>query len=473
MRDGCAQRERRTLHQMQPGSQIQHVCEAGSPLTPEGGSGSVRHLQSMNFSTLRTPPEVPQHQQPSTLLQPNEQVRSLETTENLAPQSPTPFRPMPPREFSLGNNVRRMYPDLPLRTLPPDVSKSASAARALRAKAEAHADVSRSANFARVTPENTDATSTAGGPLKSIFFTRRSSTASRRSSISTLHRIPEEEDSISSGFSSKFSAPGDFMDNATGDGEVFPTTQSRDADDGFLSLSEIKKVGEQAVDVLSTESSKLYALLVKDELRTCNKSMTRSPRAVSRGLVPPEVSGVINQTPSACSEEHQSSSDSSGCSFLSWTESRRSVEYVRSEQYQVKLRQLQHQKQEAPSQAHLQNTQHGSMQLCRQLQALYPAANNSSSPIKALSYTRKISQDSTESLPPQGPVPFHQLYHRRSSQESNDSMPPSPTPFRPMLPRELLLPFKFPVVAFPTLPADATVATPVRGMFGGIYPPQA
>jgi hypothetical protein len=205
------------------------------------------------------------------------------------------------------------------------------------------------------------------------------------------------------------------MDVATGDGEVFQTTQSHVADVGFPSLGGIKKVGEQAV----MELSKLYALLVKYEQRTCDKSMTRSPRAVLRGLIPSEVSGIINPMPSACSEEDQSSSDSSGCSFLSWTESLRSVEYIRSEQYQSKLQQLQQQKQGVPSQPHLQNTQ--SIQLYQQLQALYPAAKKSSSPIERLSCTRKISQDSSDSMTSQCPVPFHQSYHRKSSQhqESN------------------------------------------------------
>ena len=98
----------------------------------------------------------------------------------------------------------------------------------------------------------------------------------------------------------------------------------------------------------------------------------------------------------------------------------------------------------------------------------YPAKKSSSS-IKGPSYT----QASTESMSSQCPMPFHQSYYRRSSQESNDSMSSqSLTPFHPMLPRELLLPFKFPAVPFPTLPADAT-STAVHGKFGGIYPPQA
>ena len=54
------------------------------------------------------------------------------------------------------------------------------------------------------------------------------------------------------------------MDVATGDGEVFPTTQSHVADVRFPLLGGIKKVGEQAV----TELSKLYALRVKYEQRT-------------------------------------------------------------------------------------------------------------------------------------------------------------------------------------------------------------
>ena len=36
-------------------------------------------------------------------------------------QSPIPFRSMPPKEFSLGNNLRRMHPLMPLPTLPGDV----------------------------------------------------------------------------------------------------------------------------------------------------------------------------------------------------------------------------------------------------------------------------------------------------------------------------------------------------------------
>ena len=170
MRDGWAPREPRTLQQMQLCLQIQNVCEAGSPLTPDCGSNSVRHLQLPNFLTLRTPPEVPQHQQPLPLFETNKRVREfLKTSETLAPRSPTPFRPMPPRKFLLGNNVKRIYPDMPLGTLPPDVLKSTSA-WVLCEKAEAHADVSRSANFAGVIPENTNATSTTGG--SSIVFTR-------------------------------------------------------------------------------------------------------------------------------------------------------------------------------------------------------------------------------------------------------------------------------------------------------------
>jgi hypothetical protein len=447
IKDGGAQRKRRTLQEVQPCSQhFQHVDQAGSP---------GRYFSS-NFSGLGMSPELPQHLQSPLFFQTNERARFLETSETLSSLRPTPFRPMTPREFSLGNNIRRMYPDMPLRTLPSDVKRSPIAARVPPKKSEANANVPTSANISRVAPKNADATSIAGGPVRSIFFTRRTSTCSRRSSMSTLRRIPEEEDSISSGFSSNFSASG--MDNAARVGcigEVFLPTQSSDDDSGFLSLGEIKKVVGQAVDVLST-------LLVKDVQRSGDKSMTR--------LVPPVVSGIINPTPTASSEEDQSISDSSGSSFLSWNESRRSVEYIRSEQYQSKLQQELQQNQEAPKQDLLQNTQHGSMHDYKQLQELY------SSSINAPSYRRKLSQDSTESIPSQCPTPSHQSYHRKSSQESNDSsLSQSPTPFRPMLPRELLLPFKFPEVPFPTLPADATPSAVRRmsGKAGRICPPQA
>ncbi len=81
--------------------------------------------------------------------------------------------------------------------------------------------------------------------------------------MSTLQRFQRRK-AVCGGFSSKFSAYDDFMDVATGDGEVFPTTQSHVADVRFPLLGGIKKVGEQAV----TELSKLYALRVKYEQRT-------------------------------------------------------------------------------------------------------------------------------------------------------------------------------------------------------------
>ena len=56
---------------------------------------------------------------------------------------------------------------------------------------------------------------------------------------------------------------------------------------------------------------------------------------------------------------------------------------------------------------------------------------------------------------------------------------PSPTSFRPLLPRELLFPFKFPVatIPFPTFPADlsgtANSTKRITGKTGGFCPPQA
>ena len=74
-------------------------------------------------------------------------------------------------------------------------------------------------------------------------------------------------------------------------------------------------------------------------------------------------------TPSCCSKEDESSSDSGGRSFLSWTKSRRSVEYIQSEKYHELLQQ----KQETPEEAPFQCTHHSSMQLYQQLQRLSPA----------------------------------------------------------------------------------------------------
>ena len=174
---------------------------------------------------------------------------------------------------------------------------------------------------------------------------------------------------------------------------------------------------------------------ITPENAEAHADVSRSASFSVSGVAPNTADAIStpNPTPSCCSEEDESSSDSGGRSFLSWTQSRRSAEYIQSEKYHELLQQ----KQETPEEAPFQCTHHSSMQLYQQLklQRLYPA-KRSLLPVNGQS-SRRISQESNASILSHGSTSSQQSSHHRSSQELNDSMSPSPTPFRSMLPREL------------------------------------
>ena len=155
------------------------------------------------------------------------------------------------------------------------------------------------------------------------------------------------------------------------------------------------------------------------------------PRLASFSRVTPNIADanfIPNPMPSACSKKNESSSDSSGRSLLSWTQSQRIFEYIQSK----KFNELLQQKQETPEEALLQYTHHSSMQLYQQLQRLYQE-KRTLLPVNGQSYSRGISRESNESILSHDTTST-QWSHCGSSQESNDYMSsPLPMPFCPKL----------------------------------------
>lgn len=151
-----------------------------------------------------------------------------------------------------------------------------------------------------------------------------------------------------------------------------------------------------------------------------------------------------HQTKSISSDEDQSSSSDSDSGFLSWDQSRKSNDYIQA------VLELSNQ----------QQLQQANSNTLPQQQQFFVQPN---------SYESHPSQ-LQQSHPPQQPTPTtsNQSYnHRVSSHESSESMSShSPTPFRPMLPRELLLGNNLrrlnPAMPFPVLPADATSGMATR-----------
>ena len=84
-------------------------------------SQSQQQLQTQEFDGLgRGRPPVTAYTRHNS--RGTSQERSTSSSE--AQSSPTPFRPMQPKEFSLGNNLRRPYSMMPLPNLPADVGST-------------------------------------------------------------------------------------------------------------------------------------------------------------------------------------------------------------------------------------------------------------------------------------------------------------------------------------------------------------
>mmetsp|Transcript_12687 Transcript_12687/g.30959 ORF Transcript_12687/g.30959 Transcript_12687/m.30959 type:complete len:478 (-) Transcript_12687:217-1650(-) len=393
--------------------------------------------------------------------------RSGDSDSTPAHHSLTPFRPMQPREFSLGSNLRRLHPAMPMSILPADVSGAISAARAAK-KSDiivAHMPL-KDVRLGSLESSDTP-------PRRSSNYSRKSSTGR-----SSMGRISEEagSSSSSSGMSSGYSASllREVGDDAAG-GEIFGQNASelqplQRADKVLQTRGELLEKPSEHVAAAALQQQSLTRemtfsqrskghetnngpILVNEVVARGDSSMNDLPHTTSslsfdarepsaqpgspllRGY-PLESPG--HQTKSIDSDDDQSSSGDSSSSFLSWDQSRKSNDYIQAMLERSNRQQLQ---------------QANSNTLPQQQQ--FFAQNNSYE-----SHPLPLQQ----SHPPQQPTPTvgNQSYSRKvSSHESSESISShSPTPFRPMLPRELLLGNNLrrlnPAMPFPVLPADAT-----------------
>jgi len=437
-----------------------------------------QYRRSMDFVQATEPPQQ-QHQQhhhqqhhqqhhttsqqPTPVtedLQQSYRPNSQDMSDATIPQSLTPFRFMQPREFSLGSNVRRSPPAMPLPTsLPADMSRAVvTGARAKKTKKGSSGISDAGSNSAldnRAVDlpneiETTMPLSSADDPPKS---SQPSSScqlprSSARSSC-TMGRIPEEEGSrsnCSSGLSSQFSASLLALDEAVMGGII---SQSLTATG--LQPPRTKQIMETSRSQGSV--SPVEGLTAKHELQ--------SPRAIKKSAEQPtckstlasieDLEAYADDTPVAIKEDDRStsSSDSDSSSFLSWDRSKRSAGYMQgvqnvvvgvSNQHQLDLDQL------TDANPYIQQQQ-----------------QHVTSQTKCYDYSPPQQQQQLQSYHTRQLTPQHnsQAYDRKVSSDSISSH--SPTPFRSMLPRELLIGNNLrrvnPTLPFPTLPANSSVTT--------------
>jgi len=327
---------------------------------------------------------------------------------------------------------------------------------------------------------------------------RRSSVYSRAStglSSTNMGRISEEEgsntnSSVSSGFSASFLT----MDNNVAGDEISGEFRFRRSDMGLQSLGELEKSGEQVAAAApapaipqamelsqGSKGSARKSFFVSDEEMKGSGATTHSLQTSSLALDADDACNVLRQfsnplaneklNPSLNSQEQKlksvsgdseedlsrSSSESSD-GFLSWDQSRNSIDFIQA-MGEISNQQLQQQ----------QDRIHSPITSPPQQQQQH--ANPFSQPQKQQSFVPTSSYDAHPPQLKQQSYSAHQpalptntlSYNRSGSQETNESMSSNgPTPFRPMLPRELLLQRR--IMPLPVLPADAsgTAATAAR-----------
>lgn len=449
------------------------ASDSASNETPE-----QQHVQS-----YPTPTQLPSVSTPN---QSYKRSMSQDTVETLSPHSPTPFRPMQPREFSLGNSLRRLHPTMPLPILPADVSGMASNPRSnngevapksipervdsgdnwndLKQKftgkslgvkqedTQTQGNGDETGNFSYVVTTKTSSSGCA----------RRSSMYSNAMSSISMGVIEEEGSNTGSGMSrsglsasllalDKASEDADnAMDNTLDDypvikihGEPRPhlmappqcSVESAVKDVRHRkedSCEEVLKGSSDIVDLSQTASRALDDGEVSDDHPMTMREKFEILSTTSPLNIEKEKSKSVTS-----SEDDQSSSESD-ISFLSWDQSRRSGEYIQA-----------------------LNKTANSCSLPQQDSSM-PTTSNKPNPLEQnqQTYPEQLSSLPTKTQP----------YSRSSTQETSDTISShSPTPFRPMLPRELLLWNNSRRVnldiPLPTLPAD--VSPSIKKRSGG------
>mmetsp|Transcript_41342 Transcript_41342/g.86782 ORF Transcript_41342/g.86782 Transcript_41342/m.86782 type:complete len:424 (-) Transcript_41342:51-1322(-) len=402
---------------------------------------------------------------------------------------------MQPREFSLGSNPKILHAQLPP-TLPADVSGMAATTR--KRGNNAHNDGINlirggSGDKIRITKENQNITRGERGSFSNLVVgsldaPRRSSMYSGLSSV-TMGRISEEETTgSSSGVSSTYSKPLLAPDEIAGDDTVEDIIASalelgdicRDfqSDEGARKSdkqataapatpramigSEVQVLAKKSINGSNGEETEGSASdpdaphhdaslpLDKDDACNILRHFSNHLTTNNKGDLQSSINAQDEESVSVISDEHQSSDeadDESSDGFLSWDESRRSGEYLDAlnQLANQELAQEQHehssplpQKQLSPLQQ--QHQEHQQKQESHHV-------HQSPQPTNTQSYMRRGSQESNKSTT---------SHH---SHRSNISHSHSPTSFRPMLPRELLLENDLRTkrtTPLPALPADSS-----------------
>lgn len=338
----------------------------------------------------------------------------------------TPFRPMPPREFSLGSNVKRPHTgSIPLPILPADVGskKSPRTTRTARSPGTGKGNKKQSSDRSSTVVDNKDQTAPAAEVSfstttkamdisneyvsypkhirSSSFNNSKSSLLSRNTGLSTLTMGPITEEEISgSGGSS----------SSDGMSSRFSLTLSAALND--------TRTGQ---NIASTDDFAIAGTDDDSETIGTNDDGDNDEGILAR-VFPDEETRAFETQPGTSDSDN---------GFLSWEESVQSLKYTQS------------------------------------------AAEHPRSPIQSNNITRKDIHASHEGEMANGHPPG---WGRSSSYESNstsrtgnsrsnssgsidNSIGRSPTPYRPMLPRELLRENNLRVgryATLPELPADST-----------------
>lgn len=422
-----------------------------------------KQQQQQSYSTPQSSPPI--NRQPAKRSVSQESFDAIMT-----PHSPTPFRFMQPREFSLGSNLKRVHPSMPLPTLPANISSAPSK------KAVANKDKSKPQKEQQMHDTKNERDSLAYAnkcKLKAQYAPRsnksqnerdkfahvvtapteydppkRASMCSIAMSSLTMGRISEEGSRCSSGISSAFSATLCAMDDEDASGneidEEFEETTTEQSQAMVSSHGSENNIAKKNSFQTQNYNMGVVAMsLAEDLLKVSSVELGNVNDALDKPK--PALIDIIADEDQSCSDDESSS----GSSFLTWDQSRASHAYILAMKKDSPDHdeQPQHEQHEISFPQPQQEKEQGLMQTNSYHSQMSPPQHQQQQP----SYPTQQQQQ------PANPPP----YNRSASQETCDTISShSPTPFRPMLPRELLLGNNLrrlnPELPFPILPADVS-----------------